>query len=102
MPKNSTSQTAIINTSIEGMFFFLIALKSYFVGLNVHSCARLFDLDPSSLFKAQKKEGRKMENMKLPPVPRDKLENQYELLTKYFDSIPPKSGTFNSYFTNFY
>lgn len=30
--------------------------------------------------------------MSLPPVPRDKLDKQYELLVKYFASVPPKSG----------
>lgn len=35
-----------------------------------------------------------MSNMKLPATPRDKLEQQYDLLTKYFDTIPPKSGKF--------
>lgn len=91
MPKTSTSQTALINSSIEGIVFFYV-YESYTEGLNVSSCARLFNLDPSTLHKAQKKENSVIENMKLPPVPRDKLENQYELLVKYFDTIPPKSG----------
>ena len=84
------------------VYYFSNCLKSNCLGLNVHSCARLFNIDPSGLFKAQKKEGRTMGNMKLPPVPRDKLENQYELLMKYFESIPPKSGTFKILFIPFY
>jgi hypothetical protein len=72
--------------------FFISFIKSYYLGLNIHSCARLFNIAPYSVFKAQKKEDRVMENMKLPPVPRDKLDRQYVLLTKFFDSIPPKSG----------
>lgn len=62
------------------------------IGLNITSCARLFNLEPRTLYYAQQKEERVMTNMRLPPVPRDKLENQYDLLMKYFTSIPPKSG----------
>lgn len=68
--------------------------KTYGLGLNRASCARLFNLNESTLFRAQQKEDRVLTNMKLSPVPRDKGEEQYELLTSYFESIPPKSGKF--------
>ena len=62
------------------------------IGLNITASAKLFDLAPRALFYAQQKEHRIITNMRLPPVPRDKLDNQYELLMNYFATIPPKSG----------
>ena len=68
---------------------------THFLGLNLASCARLFGLDESTLYRAQqKKEYREISQMSLLPVPRDKGEEHYELLMKYFESIPPKSVRF--------
>lgn len=78
------------------LFLFYI-VKYLLLGLNHASCARLFNLDESTLFRAQQKEDRVITNMKLSPVPRDKGEEHYELLMKYFETISPKSGKFFSH-----
>lgn len=93
IPKTSTAQTAILNSVTEGIYIHCLRKNLlYRLGLNITSCARLFNLDPSTLFRAQKKEERVITNMTLPPVPRDQGEPHYPLLVKFFDTIPPKSG----------